>query len=476
MEVIPEDQEESVAEDTMSYTSISESTSATVLDQAFLHLKPQKMLKDTYNASMPEDDIPLSPEKNHSFADAITRAPSRSGMHLPLTQVNQVLIDTQPQSSRQDLSNILKNTNIIDIPQEENVEGLTESCDEGSQSDRTVIAKDGGMDSSSDTSVTEPAMNSMYLQNLIADAMTEKSPEVVETTTKQSHFMDLSQSMIDSTQGNVVLENISISQLDMPPRENSPVSSESRSDLVKIGSDHTSGHTSGDELETTTSSDIEIISSPNGDSSSTQSRQSPAKQTCAKIKSDGTKVDLLCKMTMKKAKGHTRELSETSSVSDDSHSSEVDRLIKRISEMTEILESRESKLIDMNRRNAELQELNTDLKYQLDSMLTKQLESVDLSQVTEEYTQRLSALEKKFQQAIREKDTLRKQLEQSKLEAATRLSKNDLDSLISEKDEIIKELREEGEKLSKQQLQHSNIIKKLRAKEKENESTIKHLK
>ena len=34
----------------------------------------------------------------------------------------------------------------------------------------------------------------------------------------------------------------------------------SRSDLVKIGSDQTSGHTSGDELETTTSSDIEIIS------------------------------------------------------------------------------------------------------------------------------------------------------------------------------------------------------------------------
>ncbi|KAJ3663191.1 hypothetical protein Zmor_007495 [Zophobas morio] len=470
VEVIPEDQEESVAEDTMSYTSISESTSATVLDQAFLHLKPQKMLKDTYNTNMTESDISLSPEKNHSFADAITRAPSRGGMHLPLTQVNQVLIDTQPQSSRQDLSNLLKNTNIIDIPHEENAQ--IESCDEGSQSDRTIIAKDGAMDSSSDTSITE-GMNSVYLKNLIADAMTEKSPEQSEV--KTSHFMDLSQSMIDSKQENVVLENISISQLDMPPRENSPVSSESRSDLVKIGSDHTSGHTSGDELETTTSSDIEIISSPNGDSSSTQSRQSPAKQTCIKGKSEGTK-DLLCKMTMKKAKGHTRELSEASSVSDDSHSSEVDRLIKRISEMTEILESRESKLIDMNRRNAELQELNTDLKHQLDSMLTKQLESVDLSQVTEEYTQRLSALEKKFQQAIREKDTLRKQLEQSKQEAATRLSKGDLETLMNEKDETIKELREEGEKLSKQQLQHSNIIKKLRAKEKENESTIKHLK
>lgn len=30
--------------------------------------------------------------------------------------------------------------------------------------------------------------------------------------------------------------------------------------MIKIGSDQTSGHTSGDELETTTSSDIEVIS------------------------------------------------------------------------------------------------------------------------------------------------------------------------------------------------------------------------
>lgn len=39
-----------------------------------------------------------------------------------------------------------------------------------------------------------------------------------------------------------------------------------------------SGQTSGDELETATSSDIEIISSPNGDGgSSTHSRHSPSK-------------------------------------------------------------------------------------------------------------------------------------------------------------------------------------------------------
>lgn len=97
----------------------------------------------------------------------------------------------------------------------------------------------------------------------------------------------------------------------------------------------------------------------------------------------------------------------------------------------------------------------------------------NINQITDEYTQRLSALERKFQQAIRERDQLRKNLDQLKLEAASRLSSQEMSNINAEKDEIIKELREEGEKLSKQQLQHSNIIKKLRVKEKETDATIK---
>ena len=46
----------------------------------------------------------------------------------------------------------------------------------------------------------------------------------------------------------------------------------------------------------------------------------------------------------------------------------------------------------------------------------------------------------------------------------------------SDKDEEIVALREEGEKLSKQQLQNSNTIKKLRAKEQENRKLIAGLK
>lgn len=237
---------------------------------------------------------------------------------------------------------ILQNTNIIDIPQEQEfpppsseTQVLETSLDEGSQSDKTLSGNDSLMESSSDTSTTtETSSHSSYLKNMLADAMVEKSFSTQQNVDKAS--------AVQAKQG-CLLESVSLSQIDLMPRESSPLSSESRSDLVKIGkfmnhnfwcrywnrklcitgSDQTSGHTSGDDLETTTSSDIEIISSPNGDSSSTHSRQSPAKQIAAKSKNGDSTIDtLLCKMTMKKNKGHTRELSEASSISDDSHSSE----------------------------------------------------------------------------------------------------------------------------------------------------------
>ena len=49
-------------------------------------------------------------------------------------------------------------------------------------------------------------------------------------------------------------------------------------------------------------------------------------------------------------------------------------------------------------------------------------------------------------------------------------------AVLRDKEEQIQQLLEEGEKLSKTQLQHTNIIKKLRTKEKENETQITSLK
>ncbi|KAJ8897967.1 hypothetical protein PR048_003326 [Dryococelus australis] len=103
-------------------------------------------------------------------------------------------------------------------------------------------------------------------------------------------------------------------------------------------------------------------------------------------------------------------------------------------------------------------------------------ESQDLHQMREEYTQRLSALERQFQQAIREKEVLRKQLDHARQEAASRLSAEELQSLCAEKDDLIKQLTMEGEKLSKRELNYCNRIKELKAKETELENTVKNQK
>ncbi|CAD7090036.1 unnamed protein product [Hermetia illucens] len=236
---------------------------------------------------------------------------------------------------------------------------------------------------------------------------------------------------------------------------------------AKPNSGPNSGHTSADEVETATSSDIEIISNPNGDSSSTNSayRSSPLK-----TQSSTCKKGLLpeCKSSKK---GHNRELSEVSIQSDDSQlssHSETDKLLRRITELNEVIEAREIRLMELGRENAQLHEKNAEYQAMLDA---KQKRNDHLD--AEEYTQRLSALEKKFQMSIRERDALRDQLKAARNELSTKIPKDNLDKVVSEKDFMIEELRTEGEKLSKQVLQHSNIIKKLRAKEKESDTQLK---
>ena len=73
---------------------------------------------------------------------------------------------------------------------------------------------------------------------------------------------------------------------------------------------------------------------------------------------------------------------------------------------------------------------------------------------------------------FKEKETVKQQLQSAERELAKRSEDADLGAVLAEKDEQIAGLMEEGEKLSKQQLNNSNIIKKLRAKEKENDSLI----
>ncbi|XP_029041906.2 TATA element modulatory factor isoform X1 [Osmia bicornis bicornis] len=464
-----EPDEVSLAED--SYTSASESTVVTMLE-SFQHKEQVKSkIEMPMNASSSGQMHDLCSDGKQilkrgsidgSLNLSLDSLSEKHNLHLPIEAITTQPIrkseyfDGNNKKSESDLSSFDRLINATIEPAEPD----RYSTDEGTHpfksdtlelTDQHLMSTDSScegtliessseenpqlMHKSEEKILEVPLSASSYVKTMLADAMIEKG-EIIETEAQSADM----------------------------PRENSPISSESRSDLVKIGSDQTSGHTSGDELETTTSSDIEIISrySPNGDSSSTQSRQSLAKLTKG--------GDLLTKTL--KTRGHSRELSEISVGSDEANV-EIEKLLKRIQEMTEILEARESKLIDVSRMNVELQEQNNNLKKQLDNFEKHAEQSQNLNQITDEYTQRLSALERKFQQAIRERDSLRKNLEQLKVEAATRLSSQEMFTLSAEKDEIIKELREEGEKLSKQQLQHSNIIKKLRVKEKENDALIK---
>ena len=60
--------------------------------------------------------------------------------------------------------------------------------------------------------------------------------------------------------------------------------------------------------------------------------------------------------------GHLRTGSEISVGSQESSQSEIDRLLRKLSEMSEILDARETKLVEMSRSNFELQEKTTDLE------------------------------------------------------------------------------------------------------------------
>ncbi|NXY31897.1 TMF1 factor, partial [Pomatorhinus ruficollis] len=147
---------------------------------------------------------------------------------------------------------------------------------------------------------------------------------------------------------------------------------------------------------------------------------------------------------------------------------EKQELKKMIDSLTEKLEKREIQLLSTSKERARLEEAYDNLK---DEMFRMKEESSSLSSLKEEFAPPIADAEKKLQLACKERDAAKKEVKTVKEELATRLNTNETAELLKEKDPPIKGLMEEGEKLSKQQLHNSNIIKKLRAKEKERENT-----
>ena len=97
--------------------------------------------------------------------------------------------------------------------------------------------------------------------------------------------------------------------------------------------------------------------------------------------------------------GHLRTGSEISSCTS-AEDTEVDRLLKKMSEMTEILDARESKLVELSKSNLELQETNMDLSSQVKEAMKINAKLSEANVSSEEFTQRLATMEKKLQQTI----------------------------------------------------------------------------
>uniref|UniRef100_A0A8C2PF47 TATA element modulatory factor 1 TATA binding domain-containing protein n=1 Tax=Capra hircus TaxID=9925 RepID=A0A8C2PF47_CAPHI len=128
--------------------------------------------------------------------------------------------------------------------------------------------------------------------------------------------------------------------------------------------------------------------------------------------------------------------------------SEKEDVCKTVEFLNEKLDKRETQLLSLSKEKALLEEAYDNLK---DEMIRVKEESSSISSLKDEFTQRIAEAEKKVQLACKERDAAKKVMEQ------------------------IRGLMEEGEKLSKQQLHNSNIIKKLRTKDKENENIIAKL-
>ncbi|XP_076437011.1 uncharacterized protein LOC143276311 isoform X2 [Babylonia areolata] len=279
--------------------------------------------------------------------------------------------------------------------------------------------------------------------------------------------------------------------------------SEEKSESSKVDSEFEksvySGHESSDEIETTTSSDIEIISTPTPNGEKNIVDLSPLRFSLPKpIRSHGPghqRTDSTDSST--NSKGEGEQLSPERDSDHDRHDwhregkgpgqqqdsavqqEDMDnpqhpqRLLKKLAEMAEVLQARERQLVQLSKDNNDLLETNSILRSQLQQAEeAREAEMTDVHALTDEFTRRMGEAERKIQTILKEKEAVKEQLQVAQRELASRSADVNLEAVLAEKDEQIAGLLEEGEKLSKQQLQNSTIIKKLRAKEKENEKLL----
>jgi hypothetical protein len=222
---------------------------------------------------------------------------------------------------------------------------------------------------SSSTTVTIPESNSAVTSQVLES----NTSNIQEEEKVIPHSHETPEPTLEPTNEVVITESVSemLNEAMGDNHERRSEGSGSSKSYEVVKGDFTSGHTSGDELETnTTSSDIEVIASPTSHlsartiSPNRSGRFHPVKSGYSSNGSEhGGNGSRISHAQAPRTAGHTRTSSEISAVgSEESFSQiEADRLLRRITELSEVLEARESKLVEMSKANLELQEKNTDL-------------------------------------------------------------------------------------------------------------------
>ncbi|KAI9565256.1 hypothetical protein GHT06_009039 [Daphnia sinensis] len=327
---------------------------------------------------------------------------------------------------------------------------LTATKDFGDIGESSTLAEDFGKknsnlldhvvatDSLEDWNVTESYHSSTVS---VSSSVTVISPE--NHSIDMDWRSDTKSDAREETSSHHVIEN----------RPASAVLSEAMKDSMKT---ETSASVSGDEIETTASSDIEIVASP----------QAGIRQILPPMR-----------LRSNESKTHSRKPSAGSS--DDSVTSVGQDLEPHnekcnVIHLNQIIEAKDNQLQEFTKKFYALSEEVERTKSQL---ANGEKERIALNETirrqTDEFAIRLSSIEKRYQQVLAERESLVKRLEKVQLNHETYANLTDD---LNEKNETIQQLRLEGEKLSKQHLQQSNIIKKLRAQEKEDEIRCKQLK
>uniref|UniRef100_A0A8C7LZM3 TATA element modulatory factor 1 n=1 Tax=Oncorhynchus mykiss TaxID=8022 RepID=A0A8C7LZM3_ONCMY len=127
-----------------------------------------------------------------------------------------------------------------------------------------------------------------------------------------------------------------------------------------------------------------------------------------------------------------------------------------IDEMSNCLEKRELQLLTISEDKTRLEEECDNLKLEVIGLTE---ESSSVQSLKEEFTQSIADTERKGQLACKERDIAKKPSSSIVSSLFTGRAVHQTMEILREKEKQIRGLLEEGEKLSKQQLQHSNIKK-----------------